>query len=137
LLSPALNEVHLYHGSSAEVVDIIVHHGFDERVAQMSGLYGAGVYFANQSCKASQYVTADQKGVKTLIIARVSIGDPHYAASGLQNQRRPPERGSPFSKGTLFDSVVANGGTGSQVHREIIVYDHRQAYPEYVVRWVD
>jgi len=90
-----------------------------------------------QSCKASQYAPADRYGVKTLIIARVAIGDPHYATTQRKNERRPPERGRPFSKGTLYDSVVANAGSGSQVHREIIVYEHRQAYPEYVVRWRD
>ena len=30
--------------------------------------------------------------------------------------------------GVLFDSIVAN-----KDHRELIVYDHRQAYPEYIV----
>ena len=29
------------------------------------------------------------------------------------------------------DSVVASGGT--QVHREFIVYDRSQVYPEYVI----
>ena len=46
--------------------------------------------------------------------------------------RRPPERGKAFKPGLIFDSVVANQSS-SQAHRELIVYDHRQAYPEYLV----
>ena len=63
LLEAELNETFLFHGAytqtvtlslislallssgtSCEVADIVAEHGFDERVASMSGLYGAGVY---------------------------------------------------------------------------------------------
>ena len=30
-------------------------HGFDERVARLEGLYGAGSYFADALCKSHQY----------------------------------------------------------------------------------
>ena len=134
LLEPGLNEVYLFHGTTSEVADIITCHGFDERVANVSGLYGAGVYFANQSCKAAQY--AQDSGVKTLIVARVTLGDAYYATSNLSQHRRPPERDTRigWKPGLTYDCVVANTG-GSQAHRELIVYDHRQAYPEYVVRF--
>ena len=46
----------------------------------------------------------------------------------MQNERRPPLRGGAFAPGLTFDSVVAN-----MLHREFIVYDHKQAYPEYIV----
>ena len=125
LLEPRLNECFLYHGTPAEVADIITEHGFDERVAALSGLYGAGVYFASQSCKSAQY--AKDEGIKTLLIARVALGDPFYASgTELRQARRPPERSSAFSRGLTYDSVVANRG-GTQAHREFIVYDHRDA----------
>ena len=74
-------------------------------------------------------------GEKTIIIARVALGDPYYATSNLSNERRPPDRNRAFwSTGLTYDSVVANSG-GSQAHRELIIYDHRQAYPAYVVRY--
>ena len=94
-----------------------------------------GVYFANQSCKAAQY--ARDGGEKTLLISRVTLGDPHYATGTLKEYRRPPERNAVvWGAGLTYDSVVANTSTTSgQVHRELIVYDHRQAYPEYVVRY--
>ena len=45
-------------------------------------------------------------------------------------------------KGLVHDSVVANGGQarttyGKQYHREYIVYDRGQSYPEYVVYFKD
>ena len=40
----------------------------------------------------------------------------------MQNERRPPLRGGAFAPGLTFDSVVAN-----MLHREFIVYDHKQA----------
>ena len=134
-----LNEVFLYHGTTAEVADIVAHHGFDERVAKLDGLYGAGIYFANQSCKAAQY--AKDPGVKTLIVARVALGDPYYADSTwrsygtLSASRRPPDRPrADKAKGLTYDSIVANESR-TQIHREFMLYDRRQAYPEYIVRF--
>ena len=117
------------------MAEIVTRHGFDERVAALSGLYGAGVYFANQSCKAGQYAQKDAKGEKIIIVSRVALGDPYYASSHLSQMRRPPDRNAQtWGAGLTFDSVVANTSS-SQAHRELIVYDHRQAYPEYVVHY--
>lgn len=52
--SQEVNEVYLFHGTSPQNAAIITRHGFDERVASMQGLYGAGTYFAEDSCKAHQ-----------------------------------------------------------------------------------
>ena len=68
------NESWLWHGTSATIditnpdgtqqrVDtweVLAKHGFDERVASDSGLYGAGSYFADASSKANQYATAQR-----------------------------------------------------------------------------
>ena len=130
LLDANLNEVYLMHGTSDWVIrDIIARTGFDERVANLRGLYGGGVYFACESCKSAQYAPVDSTtGCKMLVISRVVLGDPYYATAALQNERRPPLRGGAFAPGLTFDSVVAN-----MLHREFIVYDHKQAYPEYIV----
>ena len=74
--------------------------------------------------------------MKTLLIARVTLGEPYYASGSMHKQRRPPDRDARagFSAGLTYDSVVANE-SASQVHRELIVYDHVLAYPEYVVRF--
>ena len=41
----SLNEVYLFHGTSSNISEAIVNQGFDERVCNLSGLYGAGIYF--------------------------------------------------------------------------------------------
>ena len=131
--SKALNEQFLFHGTGRDTANIICDHGYDERVASLSGMFGAGIYFADQSCKAAQYATKGRDGVKVLLLNRVALGDPYYA-TGASKYRRPPERGGGVSPGLTFDAVVANSG-GTQAHRELIVYDHRQVYPEYVVHF--
>jgi len=71
------------------------------------------------------------KTTKIVLIARVALGDPFYAKKENQKnhhqRRRPPDREN--QQGLLYDSMVANA-TNVQVHREIMVYDRAQAYPE-------
>ena len=160
-----LNEAFLFHGTDPDVALVhITEHGFDERVANLNGLYGAGSYFANQSCKASQYAKATSEyvryeggvrwlTVKTMIIARVALGDPYYATGHRQKARRPPVReqapqsiwqfltqggmSKPGADSLTYDSVVANE-SGTQIHREFILYGHEAAaYPEYVVKYIE
>jgi len=40
-----LNEVFLWHGTKPHNIDLIARGGFDERVCQLSGMFGAGLYF--------------------------------------------------------------------------------------------
>jgi hypothetical protein len=49
-LNPDINEFYLFRGTSSDVADI--EDGFDARVSQMRGYYGAGIYFASQACKS-------------------------------------------------------------------------------------
>ena len=79
--------------------------------------------------------SAVTKTTKIVLIVRVALGDPFYAEKAIQKnhhkRRRPPDREN--KQGLLYDSMVANatnGTTISQVHREIMVYDRAQAYPE-------
>lgn len=48
------NERMLFHGSS--FINAIVQKGFDERHAYIGGMFGAGIYFAENSSKSNQYV---------------------------------------------------------------------------------
>ncbi len=46
-------------------------------VAALQGLNGAGLYFAQESCKAWGY--AKKKGnERCILLCRVALGDPHY-----------------------------------------------------------
>ena len=84
--------------------------------------------------------SAGRGGEKYLLVARVALGDPYYASGPMTQARRPPERPAASlsqvgrKQGLTYDSTVANS-TAQQAHRELIVYDRRRAYPEYVVRY--
>jgi len=155
-LDPTLNECFLFHGLHKDAVPIIADNGFDERIAALKGGFGAGIYFADQGCKASQYAVKDPEDddLRVLLINRVTLGDPAYISGdawrpdrATRDARRPPERGGHFAPGLTFDSVVAAsidytyghavfGSDDSEIeHREIVVYDHRQVYPEYIVHF--
>merc|ERR1719335_599694 len=51
----SLNEVLLFHGTKSSNVGQIAEEGFDERVCSLDGMFGGGLYFAEDSCKAGQY----------------------------------------------------------------------------------
>lgn len=101
----------------------------------MGGLYGAGIYFASEACKASQYAKKNPStGTKVIFVSRVLLGDPHYLQAAFKD-RRPPQRDH-APVGVMHDSCVANTSR-SQVHREFVLYDHRAAYPEYIVHFTE
>ena len=55
LLSQEINEHYLFHGCGAEAAKDIVEHGFDPRLANEGGMFGKGVYFAENPTKSDQY----------------------------------------------------------------------------------
>ena len=138
-----LDEKILLHGTSWHNANSIVREGFDHRTCY-SGLYGAGVYFACAACKSHQYTCQHHKWCcacqreRTLIIARVALGDSYVAKETRKNDRRPPNRGG--APGT-YDSVVVEFGLVSghhnpqQIHQEYVIFDREQAYPCYVVQY--
>ena len=131
VIDQGCNEVWLFHGTQPDIAQLIAVRGFDERVAALGGLYGAGTYFAENGCKSNQYARATTNAREhTIIYARVLMGDAYHTNSKQNQIRRPPAKpgGNP---GETFDSVLASGGT--QVHREFIVYDRTQIYPEFII----
>jgi len=119
------NEKFAFHGSRANAYDVILKDGFDHRVANMSGAYGAGVYFAHNSATSSGYVASTAFGKRKMLYCRVLAGDIGPGKNGL---RRPPEKKSFFGKTTLYDSVGSNNGV-------YVVFDNHQCYPEYVIHY--
>ena len=139
-----INEVFLLHGTGSKdnVLNIpltVAQHGFDERVSALGGLYGGGCYFGSQSCKIAQYATAkgpNLAGEYFFFYCRVLLGDAHRTKQPLKKARRAPVKPGSSGVSTTYDSVTAwgqmnNGHT--QVHREYIVYDRNQIYPEFLV----
>ena len=144
-LACEVDEKILLHGTSWSNADCIVMHGFDHRTCRR-GMYGDGVYFAGAACKSHQYSCGTHSGKaslckceRTLIIARVALGDAYHASGTLYGERRPPNRTG--AAGT-HGSVAVNPGavTGhhmpAQVHQEFVIFDREQAYPAFVVQYL-
>jgi hypothetical protein len=136
---PKANEVFLLHGSRETNIQQILNHGFDDRLNTQT-LYGRGVYFTLDACKAAQYCDKDG-GALLFVLSRVLLGHYHLPEEPSPQALRPPlVRGV----GVPHDSVVARPGIiigqgkakgkGKlrQAHWEFVVRD-RQAYPELLI----
>jgi len=143
-LNHQVNEKLLLHGTSYQDADHIVKSGFDPRVCHR-GMYGTGTYFASEACKSHQYTCKQHAKAcnctaeRTVILARVALGDPFYTKSVFWEKRRPPLRSN--GQG-LHQSIVANPGwikghtSNPQCHQEFVIFDVAQAYPTYIVQYV-
>ena len=137
LHSSDLGEVFLFHGTKANLKDVIMHSGFDERVANLGGLFGAGVYFAENSSKSDEYCTPDSSGSCYMFLSRVMLGTPFLAEQPMSQLRRPPNL---HGSNRLCDSVIGvtkatHPSAFLERYREFIVYDRRQAYPELLIEF--
>ena len=140
-LDSKINEVLLLHGTRQ--IDQIAEFGFDQRLARESGLYGQGIYFTDHSCKSLQYSGADPRihgSPGHLIIARVILGHPHNAAGPLKQLKvEPMVDPNDSSKGRCHSVIVQPGilkNSGlEQVHREFVLFNGAQAYPEMIVHF--
>lgn len=71
--------------------------GFDDRLGNVKGMYGSGVYFADMASKADQYAgrynppgTSSVGEKATLFLSRVVLGCPYRTNQSLEQLRRPP-----------------------------------------------
>jgi len=137
-LRQELNEVFLFHGTKVDVVPVIINQGFEERVASLNGLFGAGCYFAENSSKSDEYVALDNLKQGYIFLSRVCLGTPYIAKKSMNSIRRPPLL--PNNQ-QVADSVLGDcqrtGAKGAflQRYREFIVYDRTQCYPEFLITY--
>jgi hypothetical protein len=112
--------------------------GFDERVASLNGLYGAGSYFADAMCKSHQYAKPHTNGEYCMLYCRVVMGSPFRTTRQHVGERRPPVNAADPRPGASFDSIFAQnrvGRQGHQTHNEFVVFRDYQVYPEFIVRY--
>ena len=125
----------LWHGTC--VPHVITKEGFDPRVANLEGMFGAGVYFADKSTKSLRYAGACKPGdTGTLFLCRVSLGRPMLKRLPKANLRRPPdplpffgwEHAEMWWQGKKFHSVFAQAGAAPAflLMNEYIVYHTNQ-----------
>ncbi|KAL3139165.1 Poly (ADP-ribose) polymerase [Trebouxia sp. C0010 RCD-2024] len=127
------NEQWLFHGSGPENIANISVEGFDMKLANPTGAYGAGIYFACDSSTSQKYTRRDplkernqqaavqpemlskakSMGLQVMLLCSVLVG---RVGAGRAQQTAPPAG---------FDSV---GGS-----RVSVVYNAAQAYPRYII----
>ena len=135
VLDAGTNEFWLWHGTKPPTADILATSGFDERVASLGGLYGAGSYFADALCKSNQYATeTNARGEHCVLYCRVTVGCAYRTATTHVNERRPPDNAA--TPGAPHDSIFAESGVangGGQAHNEFVCFSKEQVYPEFIV----
>ncbi|XP_033757082.1 poly [ADP-ribose] polymerase tankyrase-1-like [Pecten maximus] len=129
------NERLLFHGSP--FINAIVHKGFDERHAYIGGMFGAGIYFAENSSKSNQYVYGIGGGTgcplhkdrscyichRQLLLCRVTLGKSFLQFSAIKMAHSPPGH----------HSIIGRPSSGGLMYPEYVVYRGEQAYPEYLI----
>ncbi|KAL3131104.1 hypothetical protein ABBQ38_000414 [Trebouxia sp. C0009 RCD-2024] len=127
------NEQWLFHGSGPENIANISAEGFDVKLANPNGSYGAGIYFARDSSTSQNYTgrvplkgcnqqaaiqpemlrNAKSMKLQVMLLCSVLVG---RVGAGQARQTAPPAG---------FDSV---GNSSVSV-----VYNAAQAYPRYII----
>jgi len=136
------SEFWLFHGTKPSLVDAVTTHGLDPRRSSLSGLYGAGSYFADSASKSHQYSKDEDKdGCRCMLLCRVTMGDTFLTNRTHRSERLPPE--NLFVPGRPYDSIFAETGekrtgmvaTALQTHNEYVVFDQDASYPEYIIHY--
>ncbi|KAK1793872.1 hypothetical protein P4O66_010697 [Electrophorus voltai] len=131
------NERMLFHGSP--FVNAIIHKGFDERYAYIGGMFGAGIYFAENSSKSNQYVYGIGGGTgcplhkdrscymcqRHLLFCRVTLGKSFLQFSAMKMAHSPPGHHSVSGRPSVNGLALA----------EYVIYRGEQAYPEYLITY--
>ncbi|KAG5449039.1 Poly [ADP-ribose] polymerase tankyrase-1 [Clonorchis sinensis] len=132
------NERLLFHGSP--FLQAIVMKGFDERHAYIGGMFGAGIYFAENSSKSNQYVYGIGGGAgcpahksrscyicpRQLLLCRVALGRSFIQFNAMKVAHAPPGH----------HSIVGRPSTGGLNFAEYVIYRGEQAYPEYLITYL-
>eukprot|EP00439_Symbiodinium_sp_Y106_P077962 s1492_g16.t2 len=126
------NEFWFFHGTSHAAAEGITSDDFDLTRANPSGLFGAGLYFAESISKADEYAHGEVVNGRVLypvLLCRVCLGHVFYCA-----ERRPDRR--QLERRCLIErwhSVLGDRRKTSGTFREFIVYDNEQAFPAYIL----
>nr|XP_033814079.1 protein mono-ADP-ribosyltransferase TIPARP [Geotrypetes seraphini] len=128
-LDKIMNERHLFHGTSQDVVDGICKHNFDPRVCgKHATMYGQGSYFARKASYSHNFSKQSSKGVHYMFLAKVLTG--RYTV-GNHTMRRPPPLNPGIMTSDLYDSCVDN-----YFEPQIfVIFNDDQSYPYFVVQY--
>ncbi|XP_061493108.1 protein mono-ADP-ribosyltransferase TIPARP [Rhineura floridana] len=128
-LDRIMNERHLFHGTSQDVVDGICKHNFDPRVCgKHATMFGQGSYFARKASYSHNFSKRSPKGIHYMFLAKVLTG--RYTV-GNHTMRRPPPVNPSSITSDLYDSCVDN-----YFEPQIfVIFNDDQSYPYFVIQY--
>jgi len=132
-LQAEANECLMFHGTNPAAADSIAHNHFDMGFACKSGLFGAGLYFAESSSKSDEYVSPDKDELYPVLICRVTLGRINYMDQVDPTSDPGRDKTEAACKRGEFHSVLGDRKKVRGTYREFIVYDHYQVYPHFIV----
>uniref|UniRef100_A0A8C5PFB9 TCDD inducible poly(ADP-ribose) polymerase n=1 Tax=Leptobrachium leishanense TaxID=445787 RepID=A0A8C5PFB9_9ANUR len=128
-LDKIMNERHLFHGTTQDVVDGICKHNFDPRVCgKHATLFGQGSYFARKASYSHGFSKRSTKGVHYMFLAKVLSG--RYTV-GNHTMRRPPPLNPLSITSDLYDSCVDNFFE-PQI---FVIFNDDQSYPYFIIQY--
>jgi len=121
----------LFHGTGSCDPKVIYEDdkGFLINFASDDGLWGRGVYFAQDAIYSNKYTYRTPTGTKKMILAEVITGD-GINLDEDRNIRLPPPKDESGKK--RFDCVIGMRH-GTFIY---VCYDNGRAYPTYVIEYV-
>ncbi|XP_071754299.1 protein mono-ADP-ribosyltransferase TIPARP [Centroberyx gerrardi] len=124
-----LSERHLFHGTSADVVEGICKHNFDPRVCgKHATMFGQGSYFARKAVYSHNFSKRSPKGVHCMFLAKVLTG---RFTVGNPSMRRPPPISPRDPSSDLYDSCVDNW-VDPQIY---VIFNDDQSYPYFIIQY--
>ncbi|KAA0714841.1 TCDD-inducible poly [ADP-ribose] polymerase [Triplophysa tibetana] len=124
-----LNERHLFHGTSQDVVEGICKHNFDPRVCgKHATMFGQGSYFARKAIYSHNFSKRSPRGVHYMFLAKVLTGK---FTVGNPSMRRPPPLNPQNPSSDLFDSCVDNW-MDPQI---FVIFNDDQSYPYFIIQY--
>lgn len=124
------NELFLFHGTTPDLVEIILKHNLDPRLAGKNGsLLGKGTYFAMNAKYSNDYAEKDDTGHRYLFLARVLTGT---RCLGNHTYLKPPLVNPDNPRGATFDSCVDKLKCPSIY----CIFHNSQFYVEYLIKYM-
>eukprot|EP00746_Dinoflagellata_sp_MGD_P022259 gnl/MRDRNA2_/MRDRNA2_15205_c0_seq1.p1 gnl/MRDRNA2_/MRDRNA2_15205_c0~~gnl/MRDRNA2_/MRDRNA2_15205_c0_seq1.p1 ORF type:complete len:501 (+),score=103.78 gnl/MRDRNA2_/MRDRNA2_15205_c0_seq1:587-2089(+) len=123
-------EMYLFHGTNRGSALQISRSDFWTAFSSELGLYGGGLYFAENATKSDEYC-AEEDGLCTMLVCRVCMGDAYVLADKEFDLKKRRNEMDEQKKHSLLGDREAAVGT----YREFITYDSSAACVEYIVSY--